>query len=339
VPRRATSILGVATGCVLLVSGFLACGSRTEIDVPMPVSGRQDGQAPRHDAGEDAGEDAARDTGFDAGSDASDGAFDVILDGPEEAAKDAPDDVVPPSDASDGGMRCAGGGAPTAYLLDENGDIYTFDPAGVSVQFLGTPVCNDDSGPFTLSVSREGKAFILYSDWQIFEVDLATFECSATPFQLGQLGLSSGLAIAVSRAASVETLLVSGVSDTSGVPILASSNLTSFVLAKVGDIVPAPPAGTFPIDTQADLSGHLFGLSDDGLLLEMNVNSGAVESTAEVPLNPDSSWAIMAYDASVFAFSGSTVLEYDAMTHASAEIGDVGIEVIGASAVPCTAGP
>jgi hypothetical protein len=333
-------VVGLAAASGVAICAMPACGSRTDLDVPTQGTGARDGQGMGDDAGEDAAFDATFDAGFDATTDASEDApFDAELDAPDDvvlpidAELDAPSDAIVPAE---GGVGCAGGVAPTAYLLDESGDIYVFDPASVSVQFLGTPSCNDETGPFTLSVSREGKAYVLYSDWQIFEVDLATFHCSSTPFQLGQLGLSSELAIAVSRASGVEKLLVSGVSDNSGAPILAESNLTSFVLTKVGDILPVPPSETFPIDMQADLTGHLYGLSDDGFVLEMDVNTGAVETTGEVPVNPDDSWAIMAYETDVFAFSGSTVFQYDFATHTSSLVGDVGIEVIGASALPCS---
>jgi hypothetical protein len=327
--RRAHSVLvSVGVGSVLAAATVVACGSRTELDVPLVGLAARDGgvRMEGHDGQvvEDTGPREADDSGFDAPIDTGfDAAIDVGV-----------DVFIPP----DSGLRCDDGGIPTAYLLDDSSTLYTFDPSTLGVQALGSFACPDPLGstPFTLSVSREGKAYVLYESWNIYEVDLATLQCVATPFQLGQLGLDAELAVAISRSTGAEKLLVSGVPDNATAPILAESDLTTFVLSKVGDIAPAPPSGTFPIDTQADLMGHLFGLSDDGLMLEMDVNTGAVLSTGMVNLPQGSSWAVMAYENQVYAFSNSTVFQYDPSTGTSVEVGDVGIEVIGASAVPCS---
>jgi len=329
---RRLATVGIAVGT------FVACGGRSELfvgPVVAPDAGVQsDGQV-RADApvtgpdakGVDAPDDAeidGRDAPVDATLDADDARFDAGMDATLDVT------VTP-----DSGLRCDDGGTPIAYLLNDTSTLYTFDPTTLTARLLGSFMCPDTSGPFTLSVSREGKAYVLYADWQIFEVDLATLRCSSTAFELGQLGLDSELAVAISRASGAEKLLVSGIPSTGTTPILAESDLTTFVLTKVGDILPAPATGTFPIDTQADLLGHLFGLSEDGLMLEMDVSTGAVLSTGEVALNAQSSWAVMAYENLVYAFSDSTVLRYDPATHTSVRLGDVGIEVVGASAVPC----
>jgi hypothetical protein len=307
-------------------SALLACGGRTGIDPPGRASERADAHVSGDDGGGDAGEEASFDAFDDAGDDADDAA---------DAEPDAPFDA-PPSDA---GVACPDGGVPTAYLLGESGGIFTFDPATLTTHKLGRPSCPTAVGPFTLSVSREGKAYVLYSNWTIYEVDLTTLACHETPFQMGQLGLDSELGIAVSRASGTEELLISGVPTGSNVPILAQGSLSSFVLTSSVDIAGSVPvsASLFPIDTQADLTGHVFALSDGGQVLEIDIASGAVLQRGQVPVRPSQSWAIMTYQAQVFVFNGSEVFRYDPATQASELVGDVGITVIGASAVPCGA--
>jgi hypothetical protein len=287
--------------CVYAI-GLAACGSRTELLVP---------------AG--AADDAGR----------------------LDASADASPDVIAPFDASvgpDSALSCPDGGLPTAYLFDVAGALYTFSPATLETVLLGTPDCGTTELPWTVSVSREGVAYLVYEDWNIYAVDLATLACHPTVFQSGQLGIDAEFAIAVSRATPTERMFVYGQPAGMPGPILTSTDLTSFVLTEVGPVLPlTTPEAAF--DMQADLSGHLFVFTADGVLTEIDATTAQITSTAPTgfPPSTEDSWAVMTYEDQVYMFANLEVARYDATSHTAVVLGSLtGTgDIVGASAVPC----
>ena len=305
----------VAVGGLVTVFA-MACGSRTGIDGLVP------GEPPQRVS------HSLRDAGLelDAGS---------AGDAPERLDS-TPDNPV----VHDAGITCPDGAPPVAYLFDMGGALWRFEPDTLAVLRIGVPACGDTSLPWTLSVSRDGKAYLLYSDWAIFEVELDTLACKRTPFRIGQLGMKSDIAIAISRNEGAEKLFVYGEAVDGGVPILAASDLTSFVMTEVGDVLPPPPVASFPLDMQGDARGRLYGFAEDGVLLEIDSASGAI--TQEVQAEKTSglnSWAVMTYEDQVFLFTDTAVALYDVSTQIATVRGDIGVTVVGASAAPCLRAP
>ena len=148
---------------------------------------------------------------------------------------DVPTAPVVPDDA---GLSCGAAGL-TAYLWDMVGILYTFDPATLGVETLGQVNCPTNAEPWTLSVSRAGVGYMMFTDWNIYRVDLATLDCTQTPYVPGQLGFTDDEALAVSRGQGAERLFVY-----SNIPVatLAVTDLTDFVLSPVAPRRPRPPA-------------------------------------------------------------------------------------------------
>jgi hypothetical protein len=299
------SALRLSALCVYAVA-LLACGSRTELLVPV-------------------------------GSDDDAGKLD--------ASADARADATGPIDSSigpDSALSCPDGGLPTAYLLDEAGALYTFSPATLETVLLGTPDCGTTELPWTVSVSREGVAYLVFEDWNIYAVDLASLGCKKTAFQPGQLGISEEFAIAISRATPTERMFVYGQPPGMPGPILTSTDLTSFVLTEVGPVLPLTMPET-AFDMQADLLGHLFVFTVDGLLTEIDATTAQVtiSSQTDFPPSEDSSWAVMTYQDQVYMFANLQVARYDATSHTAVVLGSLtGTgDIVGASAVPCLGPP
>jgi hypothetical protein len=253
---------------------------------------------------------------------------------PEDAGRDGTDETdafVTPELQCDGGL-------PIAYLFDKTGSLYTFNPQTLETTALGTPECDSSGDPWTLSASNEGKAYVVYQDWYLYEVDISTLECSRTPFAPGQLGITSNFAIAVSRNPQSESLLYFG-RPPSGEPLLARSNLADFILTEVGQPRPSPPSSAYPYDMQADLMGHVYVLTPDGFLLQVNVSSASVTSqdSTGYPGAYVGSWAVMTYQDDVYLFGGQSVARFDRALKAVVPIGTVTTRgaIVGASAVPC----
>jgi hypothetical protein len=235
-------------------------------------------------------------------------------------------------------VSCPDGGLPTAYLLDESGALYTFSPATLQTELMGTPDCGTTDLPWTVSVSREGVAYLVFEDWNIYAVDLATLACHVTTFQAGQLGISEEFAIAVSRATPTERMFVYGQPLGAPGPILTSTDLTSFVLTEVGPVLPLTMPET-AFDMQADLLGHLFVFTADGFLTEIDATTAAVTSSSQTGFPPsgDETWAVMTYQNQVYMFADLQVARYDDTTHTAVVLGSLtGTgDIVGASAVPC----
>jgi hypothetical protein len=85
---------------------------------------------------------------------------------------------------------------------------------------------------------------------------------------------------------------------------------------------------------QGDALGHLFVLSRSGQLLEVD------SANANVLINDQTTfsggaWAIMTYGSQLFFFGSGFVSLEDIATQQLTPLGNLGIQVVGASAAPC----
>lgn len=95
---------------------------------------------------------------------------------------------------------CTAQGADLIYVVDDNYVLYSFDPRQLNsgsdpfsrVSSLSCGSCTawpDWSGgctPFSMSVDRNGTAWVLYTSGDIFHVDINTGQCSPSGFVAGQ---------------------------------------------------------------------------------------------------------------------------------------------------------
>ncbi len=107
------------------------------------------------------------------------------------------------------GMTCAPGAPPTCtnactadgvdlvYVVSEANEFMSFDPrklSGSPFTPIGTLTCPTTKpviqtpnpggapNPFSMSIDRDGKAWVLYTDGEIFNVSLTTAACTATAY-------------------------------------------------------------------------------------------------------------------------------------------------------------
>jgi len=236
-----------------------------------------------------------------------------------------PVDVVNPPDAP----ACPTG--QTAYLVSQSGDLYSFDPTTLATRDLGALTCAG-TVPWTLTASSAGIVYVLYEDWKIYAVDPATLACKATPYVPGQLSLAGEDTLTVAPVDGGEELYVYG-QTTRGKTLLAVGGLVDFSLSRVGWVKPEPTQ--FPLDVRADAFGHIFGLSETGLFVQIDRETAALVAEDTTTFASGGSWALLTYNDAIYFFAGGDMSRYDPTTKKVTPIGNVGVAVVGASAAPC----
>lgn len=84
--------------------------------------------------------------------------------------------------------RCVGScvdGAELIYVVDDRDNLMSFDPRklpGDPFTLIGRMNCGGSGSPFSMSVDRNGSAWVLYSDGSLFEVSITDAKCKATGF-------------------------------------------------------------------------------------------------------------------------------------------------------------
>lgn len=299
--RRAAATCLSATVVTMAVPG---CGARSSLDVPaLSTPAIPDASASIDDA-------AA------APRDLSDDAMPQI-------------DAAPPPDA----VACPSGTLSVAYLISQDALLYAFDPAPVTATLVGQLACPAPSAlPWTMTISANRRAYLLYEDWNIYEVDLSTLACTRTAYAPGQLGLVAQLGITVAPNAGSESLYYVGAPSTAASLVLAVSDLSTFALSAVGPVVPTPTE--LVLDIRADAFGRIFGLGQHGTLVQIDRATGNVVAEDMTGFNA-SNWALLAYGGALYFFSGSDVSRYDLGTKQLTPLANIGIPVVGASAAPC----
>ncbi|MEO6775149.1 MAG: hypothetical protein ABI467_19450 [Kofleriaceae bacterium] len=77
------------------------------------------------------------------------------------------------------------------YLVSTNNDFLSFDPRklpGDPFHRIGKLRCRAEGSPFSMSVDRNGTAWVLYGDGELFKVNINDARCQPTAFNPGATG-------------------------------------------------------------------------------------------------------------------------------------------------------
>ena len=188
-------------------------------------------------------------------------------------------DASTPADASPCPL-----GTTFAYLLSQDARLYRFDPGTLATTLVGPLACPaGGQQPWTLTVSVSGRAYLVYTDWNLYEVDLTTLACVRTPYVAGQLGLVDDVGVTVAPAGGGEALYYVGATSAASSLVLGRSDLAMFALTEVGPVVPTP--AELALDIRADAFGRIFGLGQQGTLVQnqSGLGGGARAGRHELP--------------------------------------------------------
>lgn len=247
-----------------------------------------------------------------------------------------------------GGISAGGGGgasgdgcadeAKLVYVLGKTQELYSFNPGTLTLSQVGVVNCPQNGAaatPFSMSVARDGTAWVLYNDGHMYHVDTKTAACTATSFVPDQQGFKKfGMGfVSDAPGSSAETLFVA---DEFGIGKVDTATLS---LAKVGD---------FGFSAAAELTGtgdaRLFGFFYGFPPYIAEIDKATSMLGAEAPLD-----TVDAGTGFAFAFWGgkfwiftapngtsSQIDRYDPATQATTTVKtDLGFKVIGAGVSTC----
>jgi hypothetical protein len=87
---------------------------------------------------------------------------------------------------------CADDNAGLIYVVDDANELLSFDPRKLPndpFQRIGTLRCGGRAGmPFSMSVDRHGRAWVVYLDGALYKVSIADAKCRPTPYVRGTAG-------------------------------------------------------------------------------------------------------------------------------------------------------
>ena len=112
--------------------------------------------------------------------------------GEEDLEEEDPAQEPPPEEEPPPADDCADT-SDLVYVIDRDEEaLYLFDPVAVSFGLVGDLDCGLWAGtPASMSVSRDGFAYVRYSDNTVYAVDLQTMDCTETSYgsSFGSFGM------------------------------------------------------------------------------------------------------------------------------------------------------
>jgi hypothetical protein len=310
--RRVRTIAFVAAAAAGLAIG--ACGARSTRPVDESSGG---GAVGRQDAGADS---------------------------PPDALPDALPDVTIPSDCADAGITFV-------YLVSSSNTLYAFYPPDLSVSARGVISCNpkNQASPFSMAVDRVGFAYVVFTDGNLYKVNLLDASCEPTPFVPGQLGFTTfGMGFSRIADGGVDTLYVSQIDDTqTAVPSkgLASIDVGSFALMPIGPYQDTS-SPIYAMELTGTGDGRLFGYAlnqgPGGRVIGIDTTDAVVISETPLAAGDQSSALAFAFwggDFYVFTSPGgagaTTITRYRPADGTEVPVGTIGDVIVGAGVSTC----
>ncbi len=247
---------------------------------------------------------------FDAVDDgeASDASTDAdIFDAPLDQGIDA----LPPIDASPFPdvvrTDCPDAAATLIYVVTEQEELFSFYPPSLTFTRIGKLVCPAGAAtPYSMAVDRRGKAYVVYSDGNLFAVSTATAACIATAYVPGQGGFTTfGMGFASDINGSAETLFVA--KNTGNASVLAGIDTIGFGLNVVGPITPTIAR----TELTGTGEGRLFGFFTNpapavsgSRIIEIDKATATTVGANDLPVGgPNDAWAFAYWGGDFWIFT------------------------------------
>lgn len=131
------------------------------------------------------------------------------------------------------------------YLVDSNNSFISYDPGTSTFTNIGTLNCAPVATPFSMAVSRDAVAYVLYSNHKVYAVSTSDASCSPTPWVMNQMGFEEfGMGFVSDVAGgTAETLYIAGGSATgigSGSSTLGRIDVSAWSVSTIGALDGSP---------------------------------------------------------------------------------------------------
>ena len=224
------------------------------------------------------------------------------------------------------------------YVIDRADDaLYLFDPETLAFDLLGELDCGLFAGsPASMSVTRDGFAYVRYTDNTVYAVDLDTLECTETAYGGGGFG-AFGMGFATdSDTTWRDTLYIANDNQ------LARMDTATWTVS---------PMGSLP--SQSELTGNADGelwailpLEEPAQLVRLNKDTAAVEHTLHMTAMPDpytiDAFAFATWGGDFWVFirtygmgQSTDVYRVTSTGHTTRVAVDTGMDVVGAGVSTC----
>ena len=256
-------------------------------------------------------------------------------------------DVLPPIDANPfpDVVRndCPDAAATLVYVVTEQAELFSFYPPTLTFTRIGAVVCpSGDATPYSMAVDRKGKAYVVYSDGNLFAVSTATAACVATAFVPGQQGFTTfGMGFASDTNGAAEALYVTrnNVAQSS----LATIDTATYVLRTIAPISPSI--------TRAELTGtgdgRLYGFFTNeapavsgSRLIEIDKGTAQTLANNDLPVGrPNDAWAFAYWGGDFWIFTSpggtSTVTRFRPSDSTTVNLATMPSTIVGAGVSTC----
>lgn len=260
-----------------------------------------------------------------------------------------------------GGQDATGGGPPVepcdpdvlfVYLVTSETDLYRFDPRALDTgadpfELVGALVCPTigfDATPFSMAVSRTGRAYSVFNDGELFRINVKNAACAATDWQPGTAGFDVfGMGYALDDEGGGEQLYVADINFDAVSDGLGRIDTSTFELEYIGPFSQNP--GTRMEMTSADDGGLYAFFIDDaivgGTLVEIDKDTAEIVQAVRLdqPESGSSSLAFAYWGGDFYIFTGfagtTTVTRYRPADGTVAQVATLPRTVVGAGVSTC----
>jgi hypothetical protein len=217
-------------------------------------------------------------------------------------AAEEPDVVDPFPDAAV--VDCQDAGITYIYLISSENELLRFYPPDLSLTTIGTINCPSSSQPFSMAVDRQGVAYVLFADGELFRVSTLTASCKPTSFfsDPSLFETQFGMGFSANKDAPGETLFIAAADDAAS--YLGTIDPSTFTLSPISPL--SKPIGNPELTGTGD--ARLFGFgpgSPQSHLAEIDKATAQVKSDVILDLQqgPINAWAFAFWGGDFYFFT------------------------------------
>ncbi len=204
------------------------------------------------------------------------------------------------------------GGAQLIYVVDDKQRLLSFNPAKGANTFtlIGTLKCPASTAtPFSMSVDRGARAWVLYTNGNLYFVNTKNADCQVSQFSKGQSGFEQfGMGfVSNSAGSSGEKLYISGGAGTGGEGNLGFIEPTTLKVTKIGSL----PQSEYSPELTGTGNGSLFGYfpgAQSSFVAELDKQNATVKKSWPLPplKGMVSAWAFAHWGGRFYIFVTTT---------------------------------